>query len=59
MPFEITFPTRHTDAFASTGFVHAGVLLALTDMAYAAFERHCDLAKPDHVYAVQGATEAL
>jgi hypothetical protein len=30
--FEITFPTRHTDAFAATGYVHAGVLLALTEM---------------------------
>ena len=38
MAFEITYPTRHTDAFAATGFVHAGVLLALTEMAYAAFE---------------------
>jgi acyl-CoA thioesterase FadM len=58
MAFEITFPTRHTDAFAATGFVHAGVLLALTEMAYAAFEQHCGLEKPGHVYAVQRATEA-
>ena len=58
MAFEITFPTRHTDAFAATGFVHAGVLLALTEMAYAAFEEHCGIAKPGHVYAVQRATEA-
>jgi acyl-CoA thioesterase FadM len=56
--FEITFPTRHTDAFAATGFVHAGVLLALTEMAYAAFEEHCGISKPGHVYAVQRATEA-
>jgi acyl-CoA thioesterase FadM len=56
--FEITFPTRHTDAFAATGFVHAGVLLALTEMAYAAFEEHCGIAKPGHVYAVQRETEA-
>jgi acyl-CoA thioesterase FadM len=58
MPFEITFPTRHTDAFAGTGYVHAGVLLALTEMAYAAFEEHCGIAKPGTVYAVQRATEA-
>jgi acyl-CoA thioesterase FadM len=58
MAFEITFPTRHTDAFAASGFVHAGVLLALTEMAYAAFEEQCGLAKPAHVYAVQRATEA-
>jgi acyl-CoA thioesterase FadM len=58
MAFEVTFPTRHTDAFAATGFVHAGVLLALTEMAYAAFEEHCGIAKPGHVYAVQRATEA-
>jgi acyl-CoA thioesterase FadM len=58
MAFEITYPTRHTDAFAATGFVHAGVLLALTEMAYAAFEEHCAIAKPGYVYAVQRATEA-
>jgi acyl-CoA thioesterase FadM len=58
MPFEITYPTRHTDVFAGTGFVHAGVLLALTEMAYAAFERHCGVSKPGNVYAVQRATEA-
>ena len=57
MAFEIRFATRHTDAFAGTGFVHAGVLLALTEMAYAAFEEHCGISKPDHVYAVQRATE--
>jgi acyl-CoA thioesterase FadM len=27
-------------------------------MAYAAFEQHCGLEKPGHVYAVQRATEA-
>ncbi|MDX1383307.1 MAG: thioesterase family protein [Thermoanaerobaculia bacterium] len=58
MPFEISFPTRHTDAFAATGFVHAGVLLALTEMAYAAFEKHCGVTKPPTTYAVQRATEA-
>lgn len=57
MTFEIEFPTRHTDAFAGTGFVHAGVLLSLTEMAYAAFEQHCGIEKPDHVYAVQRSTE--
>ena len=57
MSFEITFPTRHTDAFASSGFVHAGVLLALTEMAYAEFEKHCGLSKAATVYAVQRATE--
>ena len=59
MSFEITFPTRHTDAFASSGLVHAGVLLALTEMAYAEFEKHCGLSKPDSVYAVQKATEVI
>jgi acyl-CoA thioesterase FadM len=58
MAFEITYPTRHTDAFAATGYVHAGVLLGLTEMAYAAFEEHCGVAKPGNVYAVQRATEA-
>ena len=57
MSFEIRFPTRHTDSFAGTGFVHAGVLLSLTEMAYAAFEEHCGISKPESVYAVQRATE--
>ena len=58
MAFQITYPTRHTDTYTSTGFVHAGVLLALTEMAYAAFEQHCGVSKPEHVVAVQRATEA-
>ena len=58
MVFQITYPTRHTDTYTSTGFVHAGVLLALTELAYAAFEEHCGVSKPDHIVAVQRATEA-
>ncbi len=56
--FEITFPTRHTDTFAATGYVHAGTLLALTELAYAAFEEHCGVSKPSNVVAVQLSTEA-
>lgn len=52
MPFDVTFPTRHTDTYANSGFVHAGVLLALTELAYAAFESHCGIDKPDGVLAV-------
>ena len=59
MPFSISFPTRHTDTFTDTGFVHAGVLLALTELAYAAFEEHCGISKPDHVVAVQRETRAV
>ena len=57
--FSASFPTRHTDVFASTGFVHAGVLLALTELAYAQFERHCAVTKPEHIVAVQRATHAV
>ena len=57
-PFEITFPTRHTDTFAATGYVHAGTLLALTELAYAAFEEHCGVSKPSNVVAVQLSTES-
>lgn len=39
--------------------MHAGVLLALTDLAYAAFEEHCGVSKPDHVVAVQRETRAV
>lgn len=61
MTFETEFETRHSDCFAATGFVHAGVLLALTEMAYARFEQHCGIdagLKPEHVYAVQRSTTA-
>ena len=52
MPFTASFPTRHTDTYADSGFVHAGVLLAFTELAYAGFERDCDLTKPPGVLAV-------
>ena len=58
MPFALTFPTRHTDTFAATGFVHAGVLLALTEMTYAAFEEAVGIQKPAHIVAVQIRTRA-
>ena len=61
MTFETEFETRHSDCFAGTGFVHAGVLLALTEMAYARFESHRGIDaghKPEHVYAVQRSTAA-
>ncbi|MDE2851471.1 MAG: thioesterase family protein [Acidobacteriota bacterium] len=61
MTFETGFETRHSDCFAATGFVHAGVLLALTEMAYARFEQHCGIdagLKPEHIYAVQRSTTA-
>lgn len=53
MSFTVSFPTRHTDSYAATGFVHGGVLFALTEMAYAAFEEHCAYSKPDTTVAVQ------
>ncbi len=59
MAFSISYPTRHTDTFTDTGFVHAGVLLALTELAYAAFEEHCGVSKPGHVVAVQRETRAV
>lgn len=58
MPFTVAFPTRHTDTFAATGFVHAGVLLALTELAYAAFEAAAGVQKPETVVAVQVRTSA-
>ncbi|MGH2587479.1 MAG: acyl-CoA thioesterase [Dehalococcoidia bacterium] len=58
MPFSLTLPTRHTDTYAATGFVHAGVLLALTELAYAAYERAAGVEKPAHVVAVQVRTRA-
>src|SRR5215210_1031573 len=58
MAFTVSIPTRHTDTYAATGFVHAGVLLALTELAYAAFERAAGVEKPGQVVAVQVRTRA-
>lgn len=52
MPFTLRCETRHTDTYASTGFVHAGVLLAFTELAYAAFERATGMAKEGHIVSV-------
>jgi acyl-CoA thioesterase FadM len=59
MVFSVSFPTRHTDTFAGTGFVHAGVLLALTELAYARLEQHLGISKPAHVVAVERETRAI
>lgn len=58
MTFTVRFPTRHTDTFAATGFVHAGVLLALTELAYAAFEEAAGVQKPQQIVAVELRTRA-
>ncbi|HLZ68574.1 MAG TPA: thioesterase family protein [Dehalococcoidia bacterium] len=58
MPFSVRFPTRHTDCYAATGFVHAGVLLALTELAYAAGELAAGISKPAHIVAVEVRTRA-
>ena len=58
MSFTVTLPTRHTDTFAATGFVHAGVLLALTELAYAAAEQHAGISKPATTVAVETRSRA-
>ncbi len=58
MPFSVSYQTRHTDCYAATGFVHAGVLLAFTELAYAACEQAAGIAKPAHVVAVEVRTRA-
>jgi acyl-CoA thioesterase FadM len=59
MPFEVEFPTRHTDTFGATPFVHAGVLLALTELAYARIEAHLGISKPANIVAVERETRAV
>jgi len=59
MAFSVAFPTRHTDTFAGTAFVHAGVILGLTELAYAAFEQHCGINKSANLIAVQRETRAV
>lgn len=58
MAFTLRCETRHTDTYAATGFVHAGVMLAFTELAYAAYERAAGIAKPATVVAVQARTRA-
>src|SRR6266545_2907540 len=58
MAFTFRCDTRHTDTYAATGFVHAGVLLAFTELAYAAYERAAGISKPGHVVAVEVRTRA-
>ena len=58
MSLILRLSTRHTDTYAGTPYVHAGVLLALTELAYAEFERSAGIAKPEHVIAVEVRTRA-
>ncbi len=59
MAFETRIPTRHTDTYAATGFVHAGVLLSLTEMAYAEYEEARGVQKPTTTVAVQRETRCV
>ena len=59
MAFEVRLPTRHTDTYAATGYVHSGVLLTLTEMAYAQVEAHLKIDKGPDLVAVQRLTEAV
>lgn len=58
MSFALTCETRHTDTYAATGFVHAGVLLALTERAYAAYQDASGVRKSEQVVAVPVRTRA-
>ncbi len=58
MAFRFQAATRHTDTYAATGFVHAGVLLAITELAYAAYEKAANITKPPHIVAVEVRTRA-
>src|SRR4051812_18136522 len=58
MPITVDLQTRHTDTYAVTGFVHAGVLLAFTELAYAAIEKAAGYSKPDTTVAVEVRTRA-
>jgi acyl-CoA thioesterase FadM len=59
MAFQTTFETRHTDTYAATPFVHAGVLLSFTEMTYARLEEHLGFSKPEHIVSVQRETRAV
>lgn len=55
--FETQLPLRHTDSFGGTPFVHGGVLLALTEIALARYDRAASLPEHRDVLRFQSHTE--
>jgi hypothetical protein len=56
--FTLTAPTRHAATCAARGFVHADVLLALTEPAYAASKQRAGSSKPAGIVCTETRTRA-
>lgn len=56
--FETRLPLRHTDSFGGTPFVHGGVLLALSEIALAGYDRYAGVPSHRDVLRFQTHTEA-
>ncbi len=55
--FEERYPLRHTDSFGGTPFVHGGVLLALTEIALAAYDEAAGVPSHRDVLRMQSRSE--
>jgi len=55
--FSERYPLRHTDSFGGTPFVHGGVLLALTEIALAAYDEAAEIPSHRDVLRMQSHSE--
>jgi acyl-CoA thioesterase FadM len=55
--FHERYPLRHTDSFGGTPFVHGGVLLALTEIALAAYDEAASIPSHRDVLRMQSHSE--
>jgi len=55
--FHERYPLRHTDSFGGTPFVHGGVLLALTEIALAAYDEAAGIPSHRDVLRMQSHSE--
>lgn len=55
--FQERYPLRHTDSFGGTPFVHGGVLLALTEIALAAYDDAASIPPHRDVLRMQSHSE--
>ena len=55
--FSSEYQLRHTDSFAGTPFVHGGVLLALTEIALADYDKEVGLPVQEEILRMQSGSQ--
>ena len=55
--FNSEYQLRHTDSFAGTPFVHGGVLLALTEIALADYDKEVGLPVQEEILRMQSGSQ--